>query len=105
MKSRGKSSQKAIKRKGRFFVYIVQCGDGTYYTGYTQNLKERVSLHNSGKGAKYLRGRLPVKLVYTKEYRYYKNALNAERRIKELTRKQKSKLVKSYADNNLEISE
>jgi putative endonuclease len=105
MKSRGKSSRKAIKREGRFFVYIVQCSDGTYYTGYTQNLEERVSLHNSGNGAKYLRGKLPVKLVYTKEYRYYKNALSAERRIKELTSKQKSKLVKSYADNNLEISE
>jgi putative endonuclease len=105
MKSRGKSFQKAIKREGRFFAYIVQCGDGTYYTGYTQNLEERVSLHNSGKGAKYLRGKSPVKLVYTKEYRYYKNALSAERRIKELTREQKSKLVRSYADNNLEISE
>lgn len=105
MKSRGKNSRKAIRRKGRFFAYIVQCRDGTYYTGYTQNLEERVLLHNSGKGAKYLRGKSPVKLVYAKQYRYYKNALNAERRIKELTRKRKSKLVKSYADNNLELSE
>ena len=94
-----------IIRKSRYWVYMVRCYDGTYYTGYTQNLEERLSLHNSGKGAKYLRGRLPVKLVYTKEYRYYKNALSAERRIKELTREQKSKLVRSYADNNLEISE
>ena len=101
MKSRGENLRKAIKRKGRFFAYIVQCKGGTYYTGYTQNLEERVSLHNSGKGAKYLRGKSPVKLVYTKEYRYYKNALNAERRIKEFTREQKSELVRSYADNNL----
>jgi putative endonuclease len=105
MKSRGKSTRKAIKRKGSFFVYIVQCRDGTYYTGYTQNLEERVSLHNSGKGAKYLRGKSPVKLVYTKEYRYYKSALNEERRIKTLKREQKSELVRSYADNNLEIAE
>ena len=105
MKSRGKSFRKAIKREGRFFAYIVQCGDGTYYTGYTQNLEERVSLHNSGKGAKYLRGRLPVKLVYTKEYRYYKNALSAERRIKELTREQKSELVRIYAENKRKIVE
>ena len=104
MKSRGKSFRKAIKREGRFFAYIVQCGDGTYYTGYTQNLKERVSLHNSGKGAKYLRGRLPVKLVYTKEYRYYKNALSAERRIKELTREQKLNLIRVYVESNHEIA-
>ncbi|MFA5251676.1 MAG: GIY-YIG nuclease family protein, partial [Phycisphaerae bacterium] len=50
MKSRGENLRKAIKRKGRFFAYIVQCKGGTYYTGYTQNLEERVSLHNSGKG-------------------------------------------------------
>jgi putative endonuclease len=92
-------------REGKFFVYIVQCRDETYYTGYTQNLEERVSLHNSGKGAKYLRGRLPVKLVYTKEYRYYKNALSAERRIKGLTRQQKSKLVRIYAENEHKIAE
>ncbi len=91
-------------REGKFFVYIVQCKDGTFYTGYTQNLEERVSLHNSGHGAKYLRGRLPVKLVYTKEYRYYKNALSAERRIKKLTREQKLNLVSIYAENNGEIA-
>jgi putative endonuclease len=105
MKTRNKSPRKAIKRKGSFFAYIVQCRDETYYTGYTQDLEERLSLHNSGKGAKYLRSKSPVKLVYTKEYRYYKNALNAERRIKELTRKQKSKLVKSYAENKRKITE
>jgi putative endonuclease len=84
---------------------MVQCKDGTYYTGYTKDLENRIALHKSGKGAKYVKCKLPAELVYAKEYRYYKNALNAERRIKELTRKQKSKLVKSYADNNLEISE
>jgi putative endonuclease len=105
MKSRGKSFRKAIKRKGRFFAYIVQCRDKTYYTGYTQNLEERVSLHNSGKGAKYLRGRLPVKLVYTKEYRYYKSALNEEKRIKQLKREQKAELVRTYAENKRKIAE
>jgi putative endonuclease len=92
-------------REGEFFVYIVQCKDGTFYTGYTQNLEERVSLHNSGKGAKYLRGRLPVKLVYTKQYRYYKSALNEERRIKTLKREQKSELVRIYAENKRKIAE
>ena len=92
-------------REGEFFVYIVQCSDGTCYTGYTQNLEERVLLHNSGKGAKYLRGRLPVKLVYTKQYRYYKSALNEERRIKKLTRAQKLNLIRIYAENKRKIAE
>ncbi len=105
MKNRGKSFRKAIKREGRFFVYIVKCMDGTCYTGYTQNLEERVSLHNSGKGAKYLRGKSPVKIVYTKEYRYYKNALSAERCIKKLTRAQKLNLIRNYAEDNHKIAE
>jgi putative endonuclease len=86
-------------------VYIVKCKDGAYYTGYTNNLKKRVNLHNNGYGSKYLKHRLPVKLVYAKEYRYYKNALSAERRIKKLTREQKLKLIRIYAGNTCESSE
>ena len=96
MKRRDAHSTKIIKREGRFFVYIVQCRDGTYYTGYTKNLKQRVSLHNSGNGAKYLKSKLPVKLVYAKEYKYYKNALRGERKIKKLTRNQKERLIRNY---------
>ncbi len=81
-------------------MYIVQCRDGTYYTGYTNNLENRISLHNSGNGAKYLKNKLPVKLVYAKEYRYYKNALRGERRIKKLTRNQKERLIRNYNEIN-----
>ena len=91
-------------REGKFFVYIVQCSDETFYTGYTKNVEERVALHNSGNGAKYLRGKLPVKLVYAKEYHYYKNALSAEIRIKKLTRAQKLNLIRIYAENKSEIT-
>ena len=85
-----------LVRKSKYWVYIVQCRDGTYYTGYTKDLENRVALHNSGSGAKYLRGRLPVKLVYAKEYHYYKNALHHERNIKKMTRKQKERLIANY---------
>jgi putative endonuclease len=85
-----------ILRKSKYWVYIVQCRDGTYYTGYTKDLEKRIALHNNGAGAKYLRKNLPVKLVYAKEYHYYKNALNAERRIKKLTRAQKERLIGIY---------
>jgi len=56
-----------IKRKSKYYVYILQCKDGTYYTGYTNNLEERIKLHNKGDRAKYVKGRGLVKLVYAKE--------------------------------------
>jgi putative endonuclease len=57
---------------------MVQCKDGTYYTGYTKDLENRIALHKSGRGAKYVKYKLPAELVYAKQYRYYKNALNEE---------------------------
>ena len=85
------------KRSGAHFVYILECSDGTYYTGYTNDLNNRVKEHNNSKrGAKYLRGKLPIKLVWHKEYRYYKRALQAERRIKLLSHREKEELVRIY---------
>jgi len=104
MKNKRERSKRAIKRAGSFFVYIVQCRDGTYYTGYTKDLENRIALHKSGKGAKYIKYKLPAELVYAKEYRYYKRALNEEERIKKLKREQKSELVRIYAENNREIA-
>jgi len=90
---------KIARRKSKYYVYILECGDGTYYTGYTNNLEKRVKLHNKGKGAKYVRGRGPVKLVYCKEHKYYKNALNEERRIKKMRKENKQELIRNYENN------
>jgi len=90
-----KRKVKKFKRAGKFYVYIVECSDGTYYTGYTSGLKNRLKLHNNGKGAKYTRDRRPVKLVWRKKYKYFKLAVLEEKRIKALRRKQKEKLVVS----------
>lgn len=68
-----------------------------YYTGSTSDLAARIKLHSQGRGARCLRGKGPVELVYAKEYVYYKNALHAERNIKKLTRNQKTELVRIYA--------
>lgn len=86
-----------INRHGNYFVYMLQCRNGTYYTGYTSNLEKRIKEHNDGKrGAKYLRGKLPVKLAYAKEFRYYKRAVRKEAAIKKLSHKQKGELVRIY---------
>ncbi|MCX6555406.1 MAG: GIY-YIG nuclease family protein [Candidatus Aminicenantes bacterium] len=87
-----------MKRSGHFFVYILRCRDGTFYTGYTPDLTRRLELHNSGKGARYTRSRRPVELVWCKEYRYFKRAFSAELKIKKLTRKQKERLIGFRSD-------
>ena len=89
------------RRQGRYHVYIVQCQDGTFYTGATHDLDKRLALHNAGRGAKYVRGRGPVRLVYAKAYRDDTRALQAERALKQLTRTQKAALIRSYGSVNM----
>lgn len=81
-------------RVGNFHVYIVRCSDGSYYTGYSPDLKRRIALHNAGRGAKYTRARRPVKLVWSRKFRYFKTAIKAEVAVKKLNRAQKAKLIK-----------
>jgi putative endonuclease len=76
-------------------VYILQCSDGSLYTGITNNLELRVKTHNSGRGAKYTKNRLPVRLVY-KEYTKDKSqSLRRELEIKKLSRLAKKELINS----------
>lgn len=89
-----KRPKRKIKRCGSHFVYIVECKDGSFYTGYSIDLAKRIKAHNSGKqGAWYTRFKRPVELVWHKEYRQFKTAFLTEKRIKKLTRKQKEVLV------------
>ena len=85
--------RKRFIRTGKFYVYIVRCADGTYYTGYTPSLRRRIKLHNAGKGAKYTRQHRPVKLVWYEKYRYFKLAFKREMAIKKLSRACKEKLI------------
>ena len=83
-----------FKHKDKFYVYIVKCRDGSYYTGSTKDLEKRIEEHNNGKrGAKYLRGKGPLKLVWSKEYKYLYYAMSAEYKIKQLNRRQKELLI------------
>lgn len=75
------------------YTYIVECRDSTLYTGWTNHLEERIESHNAGKGAKYTRARLPVRLVYYECFPTKKEATKREYAIKRLSREDKLKLI------------
>lgn len=74
-------------------IYILQCGDGTFYTGITNDLKKRLAAHDKGAGAKYTRGRGPVKLVHSEWRKSKSMALKREIEIKKMNRIEKLKLI------------
>ena len=76
-----------------WYVYILRCADRSLYTGVTLNIQRRLKQHRSGKGSKYLRSHLPVKLVYKEAFRSKSAALKREARIKSLPRREKLVLV------------
>lgn len=83
------------------FVYILKCKDNTLYTGYTTDVKSRLEVHESGKGAKYTRGRGPFTLVYVEKLASKGDALRKEINIKKLSRKDKLALISSYQRKDL----
>lgn len=75
------------------YTYILECSDGTYYTGWTNDLEKRVEMHNAGKGAKYTKPRRPVVLAYYEAFQTKEEAMRREWEIKQLSRKEKDQLV------------
>ena len=82
-----------MKRDG-WFVYMVECGDGSLYTGITNDVEARVATHNLGKGAKYTKVRLPVQLVFSEVCVSRSEAAKREWEIKQLKREEKLSLMK-----------
>ncbi|HEX4204003.1 MAG TPA: GIY-YIG nuclease family protein [Ktedonobacteraceae bacterium] len=80
------------------FVYIVQCSDGTLYTGYAKDVAQRVAMHNAGKGAKYTQSRRPVSLQASWSFQSKGEALRTEHAIKRLSRAQKLRLCGREAE-------
>ena len=74
-------------------VYVLECGDGTLYTGYTTDLKRRVEEHDSGDGAKYTRGRGPLEVVHVERFDSRSAAMAREYEIKSLSRDEKERLI------------
>jgi len=75
------------------WVYVIECDDGSFYTGYTTNVERRVREHDRGDGAKYTRGRAPVELVHAEEFETRSAAMSREYEIKQLSRAEKERLV------------
>lgn len=91
-----------MSQEGKQWVlYILECGDGTLYTGITDNFDRRMAAHRAGKGAKYTRGRGPLTLRYQELCESHSQALRREIRVKRLTRPQKMQLCNTYERSKL----
>ena len=78
------------------FVYILRCKDNSLYTGWTNDLENRIKMHNEGNGAKYTRGRGPCTLVYFETFETKNEALKRECAIKKLSRERKEKMIGNF---------
>ncbi|MEF9940072.1 MAG: GIY-YIG nuclease family protein [Clostridium sp.] len=75
------------------YTYVLRCADNSLYCGWTNHLEERIKAHNTGKGAKYTKGRGPVILVYFESYETKEEAMKREAAIKKMTRTQKEMMI------------
>jgi len=82
-----------ILDKDEFCIYILECADGSFYVGFSNNLSERLASHSSGAGAEYTKKRLPLKLIYCEIFKERIFALKRERQLKGWSRKKKEKLI------------
>ena len=89
-----------IEAVSKWWVYILRCADGTFYTGCTNDVERRCAVHNSGKGAKYTKGRRPVAVVYREACADKSEALRRECAVKKLDRKGKITLISSSTTIN-----
>ncbi|ODS50220.1 MAG: putative endonuclease [Halanaerobium sp. 4-GBenrich] len=81
------------KSNNLHYIYVVECSDGSFYTGYTTDVERRLEEHNAGQGAKYTRGRLPVKLRHQESFKNRSLAQKREYEIKQLPRSKKEELL------------
>jgi putative endonuclease len=86
----GPEARRPIGEHGdRWFCYVLECADGTFYTGITRSLERRLSMHNRGRASRYTRGRLPVRLLYAERHRDRSSASRREIEVKRMSRAQK----------------
>ena len=85
-----------------FYVYILECADGTFYTGWTVDIEKRLLQHNRGKGAKYTRSRYPVVLKHCEASATKKEAMQREYQIKSLSKEEKTRIISDFASEKEE---
>ena len=96
-----KAKNKKLERgKKSYYVYLLLCDDGSYYTGYTKNVASRLEKHKKGHGARYTRMRKPKRVVYVKEFRTRGDATKREQQIKALSHREKHELVSIGSPTN-----
>lgn len=83
-----------MDKMSEHLFYVLECSDGSYYAGYTNDLEKRIRTHNEGKGAKYTRAKLPVQLIYREGFETKRDAMRAEYQFKQLTRVAKEKYMR-----------
>ncbi|MFB7141590.1 MULTISPECIES: GIY-YIG nuclease family protein [unclassified Bacillus (in: firmicutes)] len=86
--------------ENKHYLYVLECADATFYAGYTTNIERRIKQHNDGKGAKYTRGRVPVKCIFFKEYSTKREAMQAEYAFKQLSRENKVRYMREGTCND-----
>lgn len=82
-----------MDKKLEHLFYVLECNDGSYYAGYTNDLEKRLRMHNEGKGAKYTRAKRPVRCIYFEHYATKREAMQMEYHFKQLTRKAKEQYI------------
>jgi len=85
-----------------YYVYVLACKDGAFYTGYSRDVEARLRLHKKGKGARYARTHPPKKIVYVEKFETRSGAMKREREIKRLTRAEKLKLIGSKRNRTVD---
>ena len=84
-----------------YYVYILRCKDGSYYTGYTKDVEKRFEMHKKGQGSRYTRMHEPEKLVYLEEFESRGEAMRRERRIKTLSHNKKQQLINNNSKSGV----
>lgn len=84
-----------------YFVYILQCSDKSYYTGYTRDIKQRLDMHQKGRGSAYVFAKKPFKLIYQEKYKTQQKAMQREIEIKKWKRSKKEALILSVVPHKL----
>lgn len=79
--------------KNKHYFYVLECADGSYYAGYTNDLEKRLAAHNAGKGAKYTRAKGPVQMIHHEDFDTKPDAMKAEYAFKQLTKAKKIRYI------------